>query len=191
MDAAHALIADAATKLVSELPAPYVEALAADLQAGTGSKPQIVQVIPHLHYRGLAGAFIDLWQNRAGGGSPEAVAMALRTACHAEQLHRAGPTGELAWAGASTNAHPLRRTEQAVLQVLDSARQRITLVSYAVYRIPNICEALVGAASRGVQINVILETPNKLEGQNEYDTLRAMGSEVASCSAVYYWPQEN
>src|SRR5262245_2682939 len=134
MDTAHALIADAATKLVAELPAPYVEALAADLQAGTGSKAQVVQGIPHLHYRGLAGAFIDLWQGRAGGVSPEAVAMALRTACHAEQLHRAGQTVELAWTGPSTNPHPFRRTEQAVLQVLDSARRRITLVSYAVYR---------------------------------------------------------
>jgi phosphatidylserine/phosphatidylglycerophosphate/cardiolipin synthase-like enzyme len=76
------------------------------------------------------------------------------------------------------------------LQVLDSARQRITLVSYAVYRIPNVCEALVRAARRGVQINVIVETPDKLEGENEYSTLRALGDDVAACSAVYYWPKE-
>jgi phosphatidylserine/phosphatidylglycerophosphate/cardiolipin synthase-like enzyme len=85
---------------------------------------------------------------------------------------------------------PLRRTEQAILQVLDSARRQITLISYAVYRIPNVCEALVRAARRGVRISVIVETPDKLEGENEYNTLRALGDDVAACSAVYYWPRE-
>jgi phosphatidylserine/phosphatidylglycerophosphate/cardiolipin synthase-like enzyme len=29
-----------------------------------------------------------------------------------------------------------------------------------------------------------------LEGENEYSTLRALGDDVATCSAVYYWPKE-
>ena len=120
----------------------------------------------------------------------EAVALALRTASHAEKVHREGQAVELVWTGPGTEAHPFRRTEQAVLQVLDSARQRITLVSYAVYGIPKVCGALVRAARRGVQINVIVETPDKLEGENEYSTLRALGDDVAACSAVYYWPKD-
>ena len=51
---------------------------------------------------------------------------------------------------------PMRQTEQALLQVIDAARKRLTLVSYAVYNIPRICEALVRAADRGVAINVII-----------------------------------
>jgi phosphatidylserine/phosphatidylglycerophosphate/cardiolipin synthase-like enzyme len=35
------------------------------------------------------------------------------------------------------------------------------------------------------------ETPDKLGGENEYSTLRALGSDVAACSTVYYWPKEN
>ena len=190
MDAAHMLIAEAATRLASEMPAAYVEALAGALLTGLASKAVAVQGIPHLHYRSMAGEFIDLWQNRAAGVTPEAVALALRTAICAEKVHREGQTVELVWTGPGTDTHPFRRTEQAVLQVLDSARQRITLVSYAVYRIPNVCEALVRAARRGVQINVIVETPDKLEGENEYSTLRALGDDVAACSAVYYWPKE-
>ena len=53
-----------------------------------------------------------------------------------------------------------------------------------------MCGALVRAARRGVQINVIVETPDKLEGENEYSTLRALGDDVAACSAVCYWPKE-
>lgn len=190
MDLAHILIAEAATRLASEMPAAYVEALAGALQTAPASKALAVQDIPHLHYRSMAVEFIDLWQGRAAVVTPEAVALSLRTAICAQKVHREGQTVELVWTGPDSEAYPFRRTEQAILQVLDSARQRITLVSYAVYRIPNVCEALIRAARRGVQINVIVETPDKLEGENEYSTLRALGDDVAACSAVYYWPKE-
>jgi phosphatidylserine/phosphatidylglycerophosphate/cardiolipin synthase-like enzyme len=186
MDQAHTLIAEAATKLASEIPAANVEAFATAIHNGQSA----VQAIPHLHYRSLAARFIDLWKNQAVTASQESVALALRTALHAERVHREAQIVELAWTGPITNAHPFRRTEQAILQVLDSAQRRITLVSYAVYRIPNICDALVRAARRGVQITVIVETPDKLDGENEYNTLRALGDDVAACSAVYYWPKE-
>jgi len=41
-----------------------------------------------------------------------------------------------------------------------------------------------------VKISVIVETPDRLAGQNEYSTLQALGPEIAACSTVYYWPQE-
>ena len=64
-------------------------------------------------------------------------------------------------------------------------------MSYAVYSIPNIQDAVVRAAKRGVKITVIVETPDKLDVQNEYSTLQALGDDVARCSMVYYWPKEN
>jgi phosphatidylserine/phosphatidylglycerophosphate/cardiolipin synthase-like enzyme len=75
--------------------------------------------------------------------------------------------------------------------VLDSAEERTTLVSYAVYRIPHVRHSLVCAAGRGVRITVILEAPSKREGQSKYDTLQAQGSNVASCATVYYWPESH
>jgi phosphatidylserine/phosphatidylglycerophosphate/cardiolipin synthase-like enzyme len=32
---------------------------------------------------------------------------------------------------------------------------------------------------------------DKLDLQNEYSTLQALGDDVARCSQVYYWPKEN
>ena len=58
-------------------------------------------------------------------------------------------------------------------------------MSYAVYSIPNIQEAVVRAAKRGVKITVVVETPDKLDVQNEYSTLQALGDDVARCSTVY------
>jgi phosphatidylserine/phosphatidylglycerophosphate/cardiolipin synthase-like enzyme len=112
------------------------------------------------------------------------------TAADAEQWHRKSQSVELVWTGPEVEGLPFRRTEQAILQVLDSATQRITLVSYAIYHIPRVREALVRAARRGVRLCVVLETPNCLEGQGEYDTLQALGADVANCATVYYWPED-
>ena len=48
-----------------------------------------------------------------------------------------------------------------------------------------------GRPNRGVSIQLIVETPNRIEGQGEYDCLLALGDNVASACSVYYWPQEN
>ena len=52
---------------------------------------------------------------------------------------------------------------------------------------PNACSldrahALVRAARRGVSIYVIMETPDKVKGEDEYSTLKALGQDVAACS---------
>ena len=36
-----------------------------------------------------------------------------------------------------------------------------------------------------------METPDKIAGEGEYSTIRALGPEVAACSTVYFWPKEN
>jgi phosphatidylserine/phosphatidylglycerophosphate/cardiolipin synthase-like enzyme len=53
---------------------------------------------------------------------------------------------------------------------------------------PRIAESFVRAAGRGVRITIVVESPDRLEGQNTYSTLKALGEEVAACSTVYVWP---
>jgi hypothetical protein len=122
---------------------------------------------------------------------PEPVALALLTAGTSEKAYREAQSVELVWTGPDAGVVPFRRTEQAILQVLDSASRTITLVSYAAYSIPNIREALVRAARRNVKTTIIVETPDRIAGQQEYSTLQALGPEVAACSTVYFWPQAN
>jgi phosphatidylserine/phosphatidylglycerophosphate/cardiolipin synthase-like enzyme len=195
MDAGYQRIAVEAGKLAAEAPFALLTSLACAVEACDPSdwpsaRSCILHGVAHPHYRCLSAAFLDCWRGQVASLAPQAVALALLTAAHSEKAHRDHQSVELVWTGPETGAVPFRRTEQAILQVLDSARERITLVSYAVYRIANICEALVQAARRGVRIRVIVETPDKLEGEKEYGTLRALGDDVAACSTVYYWPKD-
>ncbi len=187
-------LAIAAIQLASSLPLPTLQLVARliqESQSPTEARARLAHGLPHPQYRSQASLFIDQWSEAHPDVAPETVALMLATAAHGESSHRESQSVELVWTGPETDAAPFRRTEQAILQVLDSATQQITLVSYAVYNIPFICDSLVRAARRGVRITVIVETPDRVAGEAEYSTLRALGPDVASCCSVMYWPREN
>lgn len=186
-------IVESAYALASSLPNGTAEAVAAAILSSPEAtlRAEITKRVPHHQHRDLALAFLDRWRGEAKEVSAQTVGVALQTAALSHQTHRDSQSVELVWTGPDTEDAPFRRTEQAILQVLDAAKSRITLVSFAVYRIPNIGKALVRAARRGVKLTVIIETPDKIEGEGEYSTLKALGQEVAACSTVYFWPKEN
>lgn len=186
------IIVESAYALVCSLPAITLETIAEAILAYPEPtlRSEITKRVPHHQHRELALSFVDRWQKDASELDARTVVVALQSAALSEQTHRNSQSIELVWTGPDTNESPFRRTEQAILQVLDAAKSQITLVSFAVYRIPNINRALVQAAKRGVRLRVIVETPDKIEGQGEYDTIKALGQEVAACSTVYFWPKE-
>lgn len=185
-------IIEAAHTLATLLPTQAVDAVSAAVSdcVPDGLLTEISKRVPHHHHRELAIAFIEKWRTSAPEVEAKAVAVALQTAALAERSHRDSQSVELVWTGPDTGQTAFRRTEQAILQVLDAAKAKITLVSFAVYRIPNVARALVNAAKRGVRLTVIVETPDRIEGQGEYSTIRALGQEVANCATVYFWPKE-
>jgi phosphatidylserine/phosphatidylglycerophosphate/cardiolipin synthase-like enzyme len=48
----------------------------------------------------------------------------------------------------------------------------------------------LAAAQRGIKIDIIVETPHRVEGQGQYDTLRALGKSQADRAIVCYWPKD-
>ena len=188
---ADRVIVHGAHALASSLPISTVEAVALAIRnCSTATlRADITQCVPHHQHRDMALEFIDRWRAEARDVDAVTVSIALQTAALAEKSHRDSQSAELVWTGPETGAS-YRRTEQAILQLLDAAQDRITLVSFAVYSIPNIARSLAKAAKRGVRLTVIVETPDKLGGENEYNTIKALGQDVANCSAVYYWPKE-
>jgi phosphatidylserine/phosphatidylglycerophosphate/cardiolipin synthase-like enzyme len=154
-------------------------------------RAEISRRVAHHQHRDLALAFIDRWRSEAKEIDARTAAVALQAAALSEYTRRDSQSVELVWTGPDTGQTPFRRTEQAILQIIDAAKNQITLVSFAVYRIPTAGKALVRAAKRGVRLTVVVETPDKIEGQGEYSTIQALGKDVTACSSVYYWPKEN
>lgn len=192
----HQQIGAAAARLADRLPHSLMLCLAEAVAQHGNLEPAaasrlILQCVPTADFRDATAEFLDLWHFSAASVGAEAVAVALVTAAKCEHDHRHEETVEIVWTGPEPAETRFRQTEQAILEVVNSATKRLTVVSYAVYRIPRIRDALVAAANRGVCICLIVETPNRIEGQGEYDCLLALGDSVASACSVYYWPQEN
>ena len=116
--------------------------------------------------------------------------MALYGAATSEQANQERQSVELVWTGPEMQVLPLRQTEQVILQVIDAASERLLLVSYAVYRIPRICQALVRAADRGVRLRIVVEAGDKQGSHTVQSKLLALGDAVARRAEVYYWPTE-
>ena len=195
MNRDHLTIGAAAAELAERLPHSVMIALAgAVAQFGdpdrSTARHAILQSLPTPEFRVATGQFLDQWHFQARSVGVEAVALALVTAAQSEREHERQETVEIVWTGPEFAQTRFRQTEQAILEVINAAKQRLTVVSYAVYRIPRIREALIAAVNRGVSIRIIVETPNRIEGQGEYNCLLALGDSVASACAVYYWPQE-
>lgn len=196
MNHEHHQLGAAAARLADRLPHSVMVAVAGSVAFHGGLDRQharqlILQSVPTPEFRDATAEFIDCWHSTAGSVGAEAVAVALVTAARCEQDHRHVESVEIVWTGPEPEETRFRQTEQAILEVVNSATKRLVVVSYAVYRIPRIREALVAAANRGVSIRLIVETPNRVEGQGEYDCVLALGDNVASACSVYYWPQES
>jgi phosphatidylserine/phosphatidylglycerophosphate/cardiolipin synthase-like enzyme len=188
-------IAEESCRIARLLPSSVIEAVAARLGRSDGANPsslrdQVARSVPGPHHRAVVVAFLDLWLTEAPAVLPVSVAVALLAASESEKNHREGQSVELVWTGPEVGIVPLRRTEQVVLQVIDSSFERLLVVSYAVFNIPRICEALIRAADRGVAITIVVESPDRNEGKKAYNTLAALGPTVASRCGVYVWPIE-
>jgi phosphatidylserine/phosphatidylglycerophosphate/cardiolipin synthase-like enzyme len=194
MNRPQQVIAEHVRRVAAELPPSLVEALAAAVeQAGpswSSCKGAILASLSHPLYRSLAGDLLRAWELEAALVSPEAVALALLTACEFERLHRHEQAVELVWTGPDTQAVPIRHTEQAVLQVIDACVERLLVVSYAVYKVPRVCEAMVRAANRGVRLKIVVEAGDQAGSHSIRSKLVALGDAVARLAEVYYWPAE-
>jgi phosphatidylserine/phosphatidylglycerophosphate/cardiolipin synthase-like enzyme len=169
-----------------------VEGLAAAMERweGTTALGMVEGLVPQPHYRALTVQLLDAWRRRAPDLRPESLALALVTAAHCEESTRRGQSLELVWTGPEVEAIPPRRTEQALLQVINTASARLTIVSFVAYKIPAVRDALSAAADRGVSVRLILEGADVSEGQRAFRTLRTFGRTLADRSTVYVWPRE-
>ena len=114
----------------------------------------------------------------------------LRTAATTTRSVKEAQTVELVWTGPLVAGPAMRRTDQALLQVINAAQQSLLIVSFAVYKISAIAAAIVRAAERGVMIRICVEAPEPSGQKMAHDTIKALGTAVAQRAAIYVWPSK-
>jgi phosphatidylserine/phosphatidylglycerophosphate/cardiolipin synthase-like enzyme len=185
----------AAVRLAERLPAGTLQSLAlavADTPGGDWEtmRHRALQVVPQPEARALVGDFLGTWRLSAAAVTPLEGGLILRTAAVTTRTMREAQSVELVWTGPVIGSVSMRRTDQALLQVINSAKHSLLIVSFAVYKIPAIAAALVRAAGRGVSIRICVEAPEPSGQKMAYDTIKALGTEVAQSATIYVWPSD-
>ncbi len=121
------------------------------------------------------------------GVPPQIIAYALVTAAQMKRVLREEQSISLLWTGPDTPKIPVRRNEQALLDLINGAQRELHVVSYVAYRADDVIAALEGAVGRGVAVSLYLETFDK-NGNEQLDRVRNLGRELALSCRLYEWP---
>jgi len=149
---------------------------------------RIQSLIPQADVQENIRLFVENWARLKDAPSPREMALMLSAVDIAMERSKQKQTIELTWTGPKTRAVNLRRTDQALVELINSAKERVAIVSFAVYKAKTIMSALEKAAERGVEINIIVESPDASEGKIAYDTIAALGRAVKSKAKIFIWP---
>ena len=114
------------------------------------------------------------------------LAAMLLAASDAYRLAESNQQVELVWTGPTTELVPARRTEQALIQVIDAARQRLFITSYVAYDIESVARALRSAAERDVRIDFLVEMSSAQGGKVSTDPIANLRKIVPNAS-FYVW----
>ena len=191
----YARIAHLATQLAVELPVSLVRHLASVIAACEGQdwghlRQQILSVTPQPRFGAHIDGLLTVWREDAPAISPQAVAAALHAATSTAVHYREAQSVELVWTGPEVMEMPLRRTDQALLEVIGAAQKSLLVVSFAVYKIPEIIHALIGVFDRGVDLRICVEAPEPKGQRMAYDTIKALGRDVQQRAEIYIWPRD-
>jgi len=118
--------------------------------------------------------------------SGKELATAFKTAAATAAASRKNGRHELIWTGPATTAVSVRRTEQALCELIDSAQNTLFLVSFVAYKAENVIQALKNAIQRNVKVSLLLEESKEHGGSIDGDS-RAILSTRLPGARFYAW----
>lgn len=127
---------------------------------------------------------IDAWRDTTV--SADQLALMLLAASHVLNKVDSEQSTELVWTGPTTPFVSARRTEQALLQVINAAAQTLFITSFVAYDVSTIVKALNAATERGVDILMLLELSQDHGGSITFDAIGKMKMLVPS-ARLYAW----
>lgn len=181
--------------VAQEIPASTLDALirvlmTLDQDELQKMKHNLLQLIPRASWRQAFNHLIEVWQTETAELNGREIAIGLSTSAYHQAQLRQELSVALVWTGPNPESLPLRRTDQTLLQLIRDAQQDLLIVSFAIYNIPEIVQALIAALDRGVNLRIIAETPEASDGKISFGLTTAFGSEVLRRSQLYVWLKE-
>lgn len=151
-------------------------------------KNRVLSQISLPKFRRSVGKLLELWAKENPDWNSSSLATALMSSAYSVKQSRQEVDVELVWTGPEVTRIPLRRTDQVLLQLIKEAKTELTLISFAVYKIPEIAQVLIEALNRGVKVRLIAENPEVAE-KIPFGIKEALGREIIEQAQVFIWPK--
>lgn len=177
---------DAITAVVTLVSPEKVAAIASRIRQtdATRSASALSGVVSTPLASGVINQLIDAWQG--SDVRADELSSMLLAASHVFTKATAEQSTELVWTGPTTPFVSARRTEQALLQVIDAAKATLFITSFVAYDISSIVKALNAATARGVLVSMLLESSLDHGGSVTIDAIGKMRSLVPT-ARLYAW----
>lgn len=153
-------------------------------------KSRLLRSIHNPQIKSKIEILLGCWGDINPRPSSIALALSIRSALVTFQATRTS-TLELIWTGPSNISTTMRRTDQALLELINGATTRLIIVSFAVYKVRAIVDALEKAIQRNVEVIFILEDPIESQGKISLSGINAFSDSVFRLASFYTWPIEN
>ena len=191
-DAIAGAITDSAVNAAKHVPGYLLAAGAAAIEDTPGwstqSQSALIGASPAAHYREHAETIARAW-SRTPDVAGAVVAAAIRAAAATAGAVRAEHKVSLVWTGPSTEAVRLRSTRSVLHTLVVNATESLVLVSFASYDIAELTAALADAIARGVDVTLILETPDDPGGPLVIGPTHPFAP-IKDTAHFYRWPLE-
>lgn len=168
-------------KLLSEETVSYNEAL----------ETRILSTVTNPHLRRSVQTLLHVWRDdRLSRWNARELSVALTSAQNTLATGRRELSVDLAWTGPGNSNLPIRRTDQVLLEMIRECKQELTIISFAIYKVPLIVTALSDALARGVKLQIVAEMPESEGGKIPFGMRATFGADIIDRSKVLIWPKD-
>jgi phosphatidylserine/phosphatidylglycerophosphate/cardiolipin synthase-like enzyme len=133
---------------------------------------------------------IDCWEKNFPGLTSEGIYLSIQSSLATLQTLSI-PSPELIWTGPENLSTTFRRTDQALLELIQGANKHLLVVSFAVYKAQPIIDAIENAILRNVNVILCLEDSDGSQGKLSFSGLNAFSENIFRLASFYTWPIEN
>jgi phosphatidylserine/phosphatidylglycerophosphate/cardiolipin synthase-like enzyme len=150
---------------------------------------QITAQLPNLNFRRSLNNLLEIWLKESEFFDLKFLAIALKSASYSIEKQSKNLTIDPVWTSPEGCGLPIRQTAQVLLQLINNTQKELTLISFAVYKIPEIVEALIKALDRGVSLRLIVEIPesNKIS----FGINTALGNKIINRADIFIWQKNH
>lgn len=121
---------------------------------------------------------------------PGEVASILFASCATKELTDKDGMLEILWTGPQTAAVPVRQTEPALCELIDSANKVLFIVSFVAYKADKVYKAIRSALNRGVTVRILTEASKENGGSLDEDPAEILGKKLPDAE-FYRWEDDS